>query len=100
VSQRTREIGIRIALGAQRTSISRMILKEALLLTGLGTGCGIVSSIAVARFLRNLLFGVRSWDLPTLCYVGVALVMFGVLASWVPAHRAALIEPMEALRAE
>jgi macrolide transport system ATP-binding/permease protein len=77
-----------------------MILKKALLLAGCGTVCGIAFSIAVTRLLRTLLFGVSSWDLPTLCYVVAALLVFGVLASWVPAHRTASTEPMEALRAE
>jgi macrolide transport system ATP-binding/permease protein len=100
VSQRTREVGIRVALGAQRAGIMRMILKEALLLAGCETVCGIACSIAVARLLRSLLFGVGSWDLPTLCYVVAALLVFGIVAGWIPAQRAASIEPMEALRAE
>lgn len=100
VSQRTREIGVRMALGAARRSVYKLILKEAGLLTIVGIAAGTLCSIASAVLLRKLLFGIRSWDLPTLA--GVALLLGGaaLLASFIPAHRAATIDPVEALRAE
>jgi macrolide transport system ATP-binding/permease protein len=100
VRQRTREIGVRIALGAQRTSIYRLILKEAGWLTVLGIAAGLVCSIVATNLLRGLLFGVSSWDLFTLIAVAVVLGISALLASYIPARRAASVDPMEALRAE
>ena len=100
VSQRTREIGVRIALGAQRISIYRLILKEAGWLTVLGIAAGLVCSIVATNLLRGLLFGVSSWDLFTLIAVAVVLGISALLASYIPARRAASVDPMEALRAE
>jgi len=100
VSQRTREIGVRIALGAQRSTVYRLVLKEAgvLALTGIviGTGCALM----VATMMRKLLFGTAPWDIATL--VGVALILgaSALLASFLPARRAASVDPMTALRSE
>ena len=100
VSQRTREIGVRIALGAQRSSVYRLILKEAgvLALTGIviGTGCAIVA----ASLMRKLLFGTPPWDLTTLVSVAAVLGASALLASFLPARRAASVDPISALRAE
>jgi macrolide transport system ATP-binding/permease protein len=100
VSQRTREIGIRIALGAQRGSVYQLILKEAGWLIALGITAGLVCSVAAATLMRNLLFGVRSWDLPTLAAVAAVLAVAALLASYIPARRAASLDPVEVLRAE
>ena len=100
VSQRTREIGVRMALGAQKSSVYRMILKEAGWLTGLGIFAGLVCSIAAATLMRKVLFGIRSWDMPTLVGVAVLLGVSALLASYFPARRAASVNPVEALRAE
>jgi macrolide transport system ATP-binding/permease protein len=100
VSQRTREIGVRIALGAQKSSVYRMILKEAGWLTGLGIFAGLVCSVAAATLMRKLLFGIRSWDMPTLAGVALVLGASALLASYFPARRAASVNPVEALRAE
>lgn len=100
VSQRTREIGVRMALGAQRSSVYQLILKEATWLTALGIAAGILCSLAAAVLMRKLLFGVRSWDIPTLVSVAVVLALCALLASYIPARRAASVDPAEALRAE
>jgi macrolide transport system ATP-binding/permease protein len=100
VSQRTREIGVRMALGAQRSSVYQLILKEAGLLTVLGVAAGLACSIAAASFMGKLLFGVRSWDLPTLTSVALLLGFSALVGSFIPARRAASVNPVEALRAE
>jgi macrolide transport system ATP-binding/permease protein len=100
VSQRTREIGVRMALGAQQSSVYRMVLKEAGRLTGIGIVAGLMCSIAVATLMQKLLFGVRSWDVSTLGVVAMLLGASALLASYFPARRAASVNPVEALRAE
>jgi ABC-type antimicrobial peptide transport system permease subunit len=100
VSQRTREIGIRMALGAQHKSVYRLIMREAARLIGAGTILGLVCSVAVASLLRGLLFGVQSWDAPTLAAVAAVLVVSALLASYIPAHRAMRVDPIVALRYE
>jgi predicted permease len=100
VGQRTREIGVRMALGAQRRSVYELVLGEAGCLIALGTATGLVASVAAATLMRSLLFGVRSWDVPTLFGVAITLVSCALLASYLPARRAASINPVEALRTE
>jgi len=100
VGQRTREIGVRMALGAQRSSVYQLILKEACWLTALGVAGGILCSVVVANLLRSLLFAVRPWDITTVISVGLVLAVSTLIASYFPARRAASIEPAEALRAE
>jgi macrolide transport system ATP-binding/permease protein len=100
VSQRTREIGVRMALGATRSSVYQLILKEAGWLILIGVVIGVSGSIAAGAFLRSLLFGVRSWDVSILGAVAAVLVTSALLASYIPAHRAASVDPVEALRAE
>jgi ABC-type antimicrobial peptide transport system permease subunit len=100
VSQRTREIGVRMALGAQRSSVYRLILTEAGWLAAFGIAGGILCSLAASSLLRSMLFGVSRWDLATLLTVAFVLVVSALLASYVPARRAASINPTEALRAE
>ena len=100
VSQRTHEIGVRMALGAQRSAVSGMVLREALRLIVVGIGAGVAGSLATTSLLRPLLFGVRSWDGATLAGVAGLLGAAAMLASYLPAHRAASVNPVEALRAE
>ncbi len=100
VSQRTREIGIRMALGAQRGSVYRLIIKEAGWLTAAGIGIGVACSVGAAMLMRGLLFGVRFWDAETLAGVAVVLGISALLASYIPARRAASVNPVEALRTE
>jgi predicted permease len=100
VSQRTREIGVRMALGAQKSSVYQMILKEAGWLTGVGIAAGLLCSAGAALLMQKVLFGVRSWDVPTLAGVAVLLGLSALVASFIPARRAASVNPVEALRAE
>jgi macrolide transport system ATP-binding/permease protein len=100
VSQRTREIGVRMALGAQRSSVYQLIMKEAGWLIGVGIGAGLACSIGAATLIRGLLFGVRSWDAATLAAVSAVLAISALLASFIPARRAAQVDPMVALRYE
>ena len=100
VSQRTQEIGVRMALGAQTATVQRMILGHTLKLALWGTVVGLVGSLIMARFLKSLLFGVGAYDPVT--FVGVALLLMGVAlaASYIPSRRAANVDPMVALRYE
>jgi ABC-type antimicrobial peptide transport system permease subunit len=100
VGRRTREIGVRMALGAQRKSVYQLIMREAAWLTGLGIAAGLLCAVEVAWLIRELLFGVPSWDVTTLVGVSLVLASFSLLASYIPARRAARVDPMEALRYE
>jgi ABC-type antimicrobial peptide transport system permease subunit len=100
VGQRTREIGVRMALGAERVAVYRLVLKEAGRLSTIGIVLGVTSSLGVAGLMRGLLFGVRTWDVPTLAAVAALLGVSALLASYVPARRAASVNPVQALRAE
>jgi ABC-type antimicrobial peptide transport system permease subunit len=100
VSQRTREIGVRMALGAARATVSALVMKEAAWLIGLGSGAGIVSSLGAAMLMRKLLFGTSPWDAGTVAAVAVVLAVAAMAASWIPAQRAASVNPVDALRSE
>jgi ABC-type antimicrobial peptide transport system permease subunit len=100
VSQRTREIGIRMALGAMKSELAWMFVRSALQLTGVGTAVGLGAAAGLVRLMRTLLFGVRPLDPVTFLAVPVVLVAAAALASYLPARRAAAIDPVEALRAE
>lgn len=100
VSQRTKEIGVRMALGAQRSSVYQLILREAGWLTGIGILAGLVCSVAAAFLMRKLLFGTQPWDAGTLAGVAVVLGFSALLASYIPARHAASVNPVEALRTE
>jgi predicted permease len=100
VSRRTREIGVRMALGAQRATVHGMVLREAGWLALVGITIGGVGSVGAGMLLRDLLFGVKAWDLSTLAAVMLVLAAAAVIASYLPAHRAASVNPVEALRAE
>ncbi|HEY3990610.1 MAG TPA: ABC transporter permease [Acidobacteriaceae bacterium] len=100
VSQRTREIGVRMALGAPRSAVYSLILRQAGWLTAAGLAIGLVCSVGASLLIRNLLFGVAAWDAITLTCVAVSLGLASIAASFLPAHRAASVNPVEALRAE
>jgi macrolide transport system ATP-binding/permease protein len=100
VGQRTREIGVRMALGAQRGTIYGLVLKEAARLTALGVAAGLLCSVAVLSLMGKLLFQVKAWDAPTLVGVSLLLGVAALVASYLPAHRAASVNPVDALRAE
>ena len=100
VSQRTREIGVRMALGAQRGSVYRLVMRQAGWLTGAGLAIGLVCSVGASLGIRSLLFHVQAWDALTLGCVAVLLGPVSVAASFLPAHRAASVNPVEALRSE
>jgi predicted permease len=100
VSQRTREIGIRMALGAKKSELVWMFVRSALLLTGAGTAIGLGAAAAVMRLMRTLLFGISPLDPVTFIAVPVALAAAAALASYLPARRTTAVDPVEALRAE
>jgi macrolide transport system ATP-binding/permease protein len=100
VSQRTREIGVRMALGAQRESVLQLIMKEAGGLAAAGIVVGLVCAVGAATLMRALLFGVQSWDVATLAGVAIVLAISAMSASYLPARRAASVNPIEALRYE
>jgi predicted permease len=100
VTLRTRELGVRIALGAEPRAVARMITRQGLILTGIGIASGLVLFALVARFLKSFLFGVATADPVTLGAAVLALIAISALASWIPARRAARVDPAGALRAE
>ena len=100
VSQRTREIGVRMALGAQRSSVYKLVMRQAGWLTGTGLAIGLVCSVGASLLIRNLLFGVQAWDAVTLGCVALLLGLASMAASFLPARRAASVNPTDALRAE
>ena len=100
VSQRTREIGIRLALGAQKNELKWMFVRSALTLTVIGVAIGIAAAAALTQSMKSLLFGITPLDPLTYVTVPLVLVAAAVLASYLPARRAASINPVEALRVE
>jgi len=100
VSQRTREIGIRLALGAQKGALRWMFVRSALMLTGVGVVIGLGAAAALMRLIKSLLFGISPLDPLTFLAVPVILATAAALASYLPARRAARVDPVEALRAE
>ena len=98
VSQRSREIGIRLALGAQRTDILRMFLSKGVGLAGVGIVAGLVLAASTASMMGSLLYGVRPHDPAVFLIVPLLLLVVAALASYLPAHRATKVDPMVALR--
>jgi ABC-type antimicrobial peptide transport system permease subunit len=100
VSQRTREIGIRMALGAQQNILTNMFVRQGMQLTGVGVACGLVTAILVVRLMSSLLFHVTPMDPLTYALVCAVLIAAAFLASYLPSRRAATVDPVDALRAE
>jgi predicted permease len=100
VGQRTKEIGVRMALGAQRTAVLKLVLKQGALIVGVGVVAGIAVAMALAGYLEGMLFGLKALDLATYVAVGLAFAAVAMLAVYVPARRATVIDPLDALREE
>jgi ABC-type antimicrobial peptide transport system permease subunit len=100
VSQRTREIGVRMALGAQRNAVYGLVMRQAGWLTATGLALGLAGSVGVATLIRKMLFGVAAWDTATLLSVAAVLGTGAMAASFIPARRAASVNPVQALRSE
>jgi putative ABC transport system permease protein len=100
VAQRTNEFGIRMALGASRAEVLKLVLMQGLTLTGVGLIVGLAGALALTRFLASLLFAVRPTDPVSFLAVAGLLLFVGQLASYLPAHRATKVDPMAALRCE
>ena len=100
VSQRTREIGIRMAMGAQRNELTGLFVRQGLLLTAIGVVFGVGVAFATMRLMRSLLFDVSPMDPSTYLVATVSIVVIAWLASYLPSRRAAQVNPVDALRAE
>jgi predicted permease len=100
VAQRTREIGVRMALGAEQADVRRLVLRQGASLAGIGVVVGLAAASGVTRLMASLLFGVQAIDLPTFAAVALGLAAIALFASWLPARRAAAVEPVVALRFE
>jgi ABC-type antimicrobial peptide transport system permease subunit len=98
VARRTREIGVRLALGATPGRVFRSVIGTSVIRVVVGVGCGLVLSLTTLPLVRSLLFGLEPADAPTLFGAVMALLVVGIVASWVPARRAAGVDPMTAIR--
>jgi ABC-type antimicrobial peptide transport system permease subunit len=100
VARRRNEIGIRMALGAKRSDVRWLVMREILLLVALGIAIGVPSALAGNRLISNMLFGVRPADPSSLVAAVVTLLVVAAIAGYLPARRASLVDPMMALRCE
>ena len=100
VTQRTRELGIRLALGASRRKVFQLVLGQGVTLISIGMGLGLVGAIAAGRALSSVLYGVGALDVSALAIAIASLAVVALLACWLPARRATLVDPIEALRTE
>jgi putative ABC transport system permease protein len=100
VTQRTREIGIRMALGASKTEILKLIISKGMMLTAIGIVLGVAGAYALTRAVRSLLFGVGSLDLAIFVIVPMVFAVIAVFACFFPARRASQVDPLVALRSE
>jgi putative ABC transport system permease protein len=100
VTQRTREIGIRMALGAERSAVTGLVVRQALGLAGIGVVLGLAVALALLRIASSLLYGVSATDVKTFAGGALLLTAFALLASYLPARRASRVDPTVALRTE
>ena len=100
VANRRNEIGIRMALGAQPGQVRGMILRESTVLAVAGIVAGVAAALLLTRLVKSMLYGIQPWDPPTLAGGVLILMAVALAASWIPARRAARVQPMEALRHE
>jgi putative ABC transport system permease protein len=100
VARRAPEIGVRVALGAQPGDILRLVLKKGMALVLIGVAIGLAGALALTRSIKSLLFEVKAADPLTLIAVALLLVVVALLACWIPARRAAKVDPLTALRHE
>ena len=100
VACRTRELGIRVALGAQHRDLSRLVIRQGILLALIGAAIGIAAAVGVTRFMASMLFGIKATDPATFIGVAIMLVVVALAACYIPARRAMKVDPMVALRYE
>jgi ABC-type antimicrobial peptide transport system permease subunit len=100
VQQRTQELGVRMALGAQASNLRNMVIGQGMLLAGVGVVAGTAGAFWLTRFLSGFLFDVKAWDPMAFVATGVLLLAVALVAVWVPARRATRVDPMTALRLE
>jgi ABC-type antimicrobial peptide transport system permease subunit len=100
VSQRTREIGVRIALGAQRSNVLGLVLRRGAAMVAIGVTAGVLGALGLTRYLAGMLYGITPLDATTYVVVAAAFVGVALLASWVPARRATHVDPNTVLRYE
>src|SRR5262249_15961610 len=100
VSQRTYEIGLRMALGAQASDVMKMVVRQGMALAMVGVAIGLIALYALTRLMKTLLFGVRATDPLTFTVIALSLGLIALLACWIPARRAAKVDSMIAIRCE
>ena len=100
VMQRTREIGVRMAMGAQTSDVLRLVIREGMKLALIGASLGFGGALALTRLLKTLLFGVSATDPLTFIVIAALLIIVALLACWIPARRAASMDPLVSLRVE
>lgn len=100
VAQRTREVGVRLALGAQPGQVVRLVVGQGMIVAAGGLAVGLVGALAAGRLMQGLLYGVSPHDVATLAVVAVVIALATLVANWVPALRAAHVDPLTALRSD